>query len=171
MKISLIRRSPSPARCRAAVASKTGSAQQTVPFQGTIPVAPLGLAGRPLPAGPMEFDTGEGQKIRVVVVTKALEYPWSLAFLPDGSHAGHRARRPASHHSKRRPRSSTRSRADQRLTGPSNPACPAPSTATRTSRFIRSLPRIATSISPTRSRSTRNAERWRSPAGGSMAAR
>jgi aldose sugar dehydrogenase len=33
----------------------------------------------------MEFDTGEGQKIRVVAVTKALEYPWSLAFLPDGS--------------------------------------------------------------------------------------
>ncbi len=69
----------------AAVASQIGSAQQTVPFQGTIPVAPLGLAGRPLPAGPMEFDTGEGQKIRVVVVTKALEYPWGLAFLPDGS--------------------------------------------------------------------------------------
>ena len=33
----------------------------------------------------MEFDTAEGQKIRVVVVTKALEYPWSAAFLPDGS--------------------------------------------------------------------------------------
>ena len=40
---------------------------------------------RPLPNKPMEFDTGEGQKIRVVVVTTALEYPWSLAFLPDGS--------------------------------------------------------------------------------------
>src|SRR5881628_3586649 len=71
----------------AIVASQTGSAsaQQTVPFAGGIPVAPKGLAARPLPDKPMKFDTAEGQKIRVVVVTKALEYPWSLAFLPDGS--------------------------------------------------------------------------------------
>ncbi|HVH27947.1 MAG TPA: PQQ-dependent sugar dehydrogenase [Vicinamibacterales bacterium] len=69
----------------AAVGTGAGSAQQTVPFSGGIPVAPLGLAGRRLPDAPMEFDTGEGQRIRVVVVTKALEYPWSLAFLPDGS--------------------------------------------------------------------------------------
>jgi len=62
-----------------------GSAQQKVPFSGTIPLAPLGLAARPLPDKPVEFDTAEGQSIRVVVVTKALEYPWSLAFLPDGS--------------------------------------------------------------------------------------
>ena len=89
----------------AAVASQKGSAQQTVPFQGRIPVAPRGLAGRPLPDEPMEFDTGEGQKIRVVVVTKALEYPWSLAFLPDGVDAGHRARRPAADHPQRRARS------------------------------------------------------------------
>ena len=34
-----------------------GSAQQTVPFQGGIPVAPSGLAKRPLPDKPMEFDT------------------------------------------------------------------------------------------------------------------
>ena len=69
----------------AALASPIGSAQQTVPFAGGIPVAPKGLAARPLPDKPMEFDTAEGQKIRVVVVTKALEYPWSLVFLPDGS--------------------------------------------------------------------------------------
>ena len=50
-----------------------------------IPVAPTGLAHRALPDHPVEFDTAEGQKIRVVVVTKALEYPWSAAFLPDGS--------------------------------------------------------------------------------------
>ena len=63
----------------------TVAAQQTVPFAGGIPVAPHGLAARPLPDKPVEFDTAEGQKIRVVVVTKTLEYPWSLAFLPDGS--------------------------------------------------------------------------------------
>ena len=50
-----------------------------------IPVAPTGLAHRPLPDHPVVFDTAEGQNIRVVVVTKALEYPWSAVFLPDGS--------------------------------------------------------------------------------------
>jgi glucose/arabinose dehydrogenase len=59
--------------------------QQTVPFQGGIPVAPLGLAGHKLPAKPVEFDTGEGQRIRVSAVTRALEFPWALTFLPDGT--------------------------------------------------------------------------------------
>ena len=59
--------------------------QQKVPFQNGIPVAPNGLAHRPLPKLPMEFDTGEGQRIRVVAVTTDLEYPFSAAFLPDGS--------------------------------------------------------------------------------------
>jgi glucose/arabinose dehydrogenase len=63
----------------------TGVGQQTVPFSNGIPVAPSGLAGRPLPALPMEFDTAEGHRIRVSAVTRELEYPWSLAFLPDGS--------------------------------------------------------------------------------------
>src|SRR5207248_10099609 len=60
-------------------------AQQTVPFRNNIPVAPTGLANRPLPKLPMEFDTGEGQRIRVVVVAKGLTYPFSMAFLPDGA--------------------------------------------------------------------------------------
>src|SRR5215472_13329521 len=59
--------------------------QQKVPFRNNIPVAPQGLAGHKLPDLPREFDTAEGQRIRVVAVTRALEYPWSLAFLPDGS--------------------------------------------------------------------------------------
>ena len=50
-----------------------------------IPVAPTGLANRKLPKLPMEFDTGEGQRIRVVAVTRDVEYPWALVFLPDGS--------------------------------------------------------------------------------------
>jgi aldose sugar dehydrogenase len=69
----------------ATIGSLVGTGQQNVEFRNGIPVAPTGLAGKPLADKPMEFDTGEGQKIRVVVVTKALEYPWSLAFLPDGS--------------------------------------------------------------------------------------
>jgi len=70
-----------------AAAAVTSLAQQNVPFDKTfnIPVAPTGLAGRKLPKLPMEFDTGEGQRIRVAAVTRALEYPFSLAFLPDGN--------------------------------------------------------------------------------------
>lgn len=63
-----------------------GLAQQKVPFDATykIPIAPQGLANLPLPNMPIVYDTGEGQKIRVVAVTRALEFPFSLAFLPGG---------------------------------------------------------------------------------------
>jgi aldose sugar dehydrogenase len=67
------------------LAATSGSGQQKVPFQNGIPVAPTGLAGRKLPNLPMVFDTAEGQKIRVVAVTRALEFPFSVAFLPDGA--------------------------------------------------------------------------------------
>jgi len=67
------------------LAALSASSQQKVPFQNGIPVAPQGLAGRKLPNLPMVLDTAEGQKIRVVAVTRALEYPFSAAFLPDGS--------------------------------------------------------------------------------------
>lgn len=71
--------------CATLLVAAAGIGQQKVPFQGGVPVAPTGLEHRPLPDKPVVFDTAEGQKIRVVVVTKDLEYPWSLAFLPDGS--------------------------------------------------------------------------------------
>src|SRR4029434_11316902 len=64
---------------------RVGTRQHTVPFTNGIPRAPLGLSGRKLPDKTPEFDTAEGQKIRVVIVTRALEYPWALAFLPDGT--------------------------------------------------------------------------------------
>jgi len=54
-----------------------GQQQQPVPRPG-ISVPPLG-------DGPFVFDTGEQHKIRIVVVTKGLSHPWSLAFLPDGN--------------------------------------------------------------------------------------
>ena len=63
------------------------SAQQQAPAGGRgrggflsigVPVAPLG-------DGPFIIDTAEQHKIRVVVMTKALSHPWSIAFLPDGS--------------------------------------------------------------------------------------
>jgi len=71
--------------------SLVGLAQRKVelmPGPAGIPVAPKGLwpngTGKKLPTTPMIFDTAEGQKIRVVVVTKALAFPWSMAFLPGG---------------------------------------------------------------------------------------
>jgi aldose sugar dehydrogenase len=69
----------------AALAAPAALAQQKVPFQSGIPVAPQGLANRPLPPGPFEYATGEGQDIRVTVVTKDLSFPFSMAFLPDGT--------------------------------------------------------------------------------------
>jgi glucose/arabinose dehydrogenase len=50
--------------------------QQQVPRPG-ISVPPLG-------DGPFIFDTGEQHRIRIMVVTKGLSHPWSLAFLPSG---------------------------------------------------------------------------------------
>ncbi len=72
-------------QCALFALAAVGFAQQKVPFANGIPVAPHGLEARPLPDKPMVFDTAEGQKIRVSVVTKELEYPWAMAFLPDGT--------------------------------------------------------------------------------------
>ncbi|HEY3515625.1 MAG TPA: PQQ-dependent sugar dehydrogenase, partial [Gammaproteobacteria bacterium] len=60
-------------------------AQREVPFRGGIPIAPSGLADKPLGDGPFDYATGEGQNIRVTVLTKALSFPFTLTFLPDGT--------------------------------------------------------------------------------------
>lgn len=62
-------------------------AQRVVPFRsdGVTPLAPEGVANQPLPKGPFNYPTAEGQDIRVVVVTKELSFPYSMAFLPDGT--------------------------------------------------------------------------------------
>src|SRR5262245_10557669 len=59
--------------------------QQKVPFANGIPVAPSGLTARPLPEKPIELDTAEGPRVRVVVHASGLSYPTSIAFLPDGT--------------------------------------------------------------------------------------
>jgi glucose/arabinose dehydrogenase len=46
---------------------------------------PIGLPHVALGDGPFVFDTAEQHKIRVVVVTRGLSHPWSLAFLPGGN--------------------------------------------------------------------------------------
>jgi glucose/arabinose dehydrogenase len=52
---------------------------------GSFVAGQIGTPRLPLPSAPPIFDTAEGQKIRVVVLTKELVHPWGLAFLPDGS--------------------------------------------------------------------------------------
>ena len=70
----------------ATVGSQVGFGQQKVEMMPGfgIPVAPRGLWGKKLPEKPVEYDTAEGQRIRVVAVTKALSFPFGLAFLPGG---------------------------------------------------------------------------------------
>ncbi len=60
------------------------AAQQDVPFNFGIPVAPEGLANQPLGEGPWVMPTGEDMDVRVTVVTKGIEFPFSLTFLPNG---------------------------------------------------------------------------------------
>ena len=43
-----------------------------------------GLPPVPLPDEPVVFATAEEPQVRVTVVTRGLEHPWGLAFLPDG---------------------------------------------------------------------------------------
>ncbi len=59
-------------------------AQRDVAMRGNIPVAPTGLVVPPLPDEPGVYDTAEGQTIRVVIVARSLEQPWSIAFLSGG---------------------------------------------------------------------------------------
>jgi len=43
-----------------------------------------GMQVPPLPEQPLVYSTAEGMDIRLVVVARGLEYPWSIAFLPGG---------------------------------------------------------------------------------------
>src|SRR5215212_4302874 len=63
----------------------SGIAQQTVPFENGSPIAPAGFEPQPIPAEPIEYDTAEVMRIRVVPVAGGLVNPWSLAFLPSTS--------------------------------------------------------------------------------------
>jgi glucose/arabinose dehydrogenase len=59
-------------------------AQQTVPFARGVPVAPTGLEGQPLGAGPWSYQTAEGMDVKVSVYASGIEWPYAMAFLPTG---------------------------------------------------------------------------------------
>ena len=65
-----------------AMAAHPVAAQQDVAFNSGIPVAPSGLV-KEIGDGPWVLPTGEDMDIRVTVLTKAIETPWSLAFVGD----------------------------------------------------------------------------------------
>jgi len=69
----------------AIVLQHVGTAQQTVPFENGNPIAPAGFEPHAIPAEPIEYDTAEVMRIRVVPIARGLVNPWSLAFLPDSS--------------------------------------------------------------------------------------
>ncbi len=71
--------------CACIAVPLSGAAQQTVPFENGSPIAPAGFEPQPIPAEPIEYDTAEVMRIRVVPVARGLVNPWSLAFLPDGT--------------------------------------------------------------------------------------
>ncbi len=72
------------------LAGVAGRAQQPAGPQGAgagrVPTAPPPIIwpSPPLPDGPIVLDTGIQHQIRLIV-TKGLNQPWSMAFLPDGS--------------------------------------------------------------------------------------
>ena len=71
--------------CACVAAPLSGTAQQKVPFENNTPVAPAGFEPEPIPEQPIEYDTAEVMRIRVVPVARGLVNPWSITFLPDGA--------------------------------------------------------------------------------------
>jgi len=70
-----------------AVASSQQRSQTIPPHEQNSSVAPQGILWPtpPLSKRSIEFESAEERKLRLVVMTRALEQPWSMAFLPDGA--------------------------------------------------------------------------------------
>src|SRR6187549_1167278 len=76
--------------CTATLLAAVGSAQHGQTFaphelnSGDAP-APVIWSTPDLPRRTVDFESAEERKLKVTVVAKQLEQPWSVAFLPDGS--------------------------------------------------------------------------------------
>lgn len=68
------------------LAALPGRAQQAPQGRARVPTAPppINWPSPPLPDGPIVLDTGIQHQIRLTI-TKGLNQPWSMAFLPDGA--------------------------------------------------------------------------------------
>src|SRR5688572_20906825 len=55
---------------------------------GGAPPPPAGIPREPLGNGPWNYAVAEGVKFRLSVVSKGLQNPWDLEFLPDPSAPG-----------------------------------------------------------------------------------
>src|SRR5437667_9215435 len=71
----------------AAAADRAQQQQTLAPHElrNAVAPAPIIWPTPVMPDGPIEFESAEQRHVRLVVVTKGLEQPWSMAFLPDGS--------------------------------------------------------------------------------------
>src|SRR5437763_1179242 len=69
-----------------AMAGKTKPEQTLAPQEQSSELAPAAIMWAPpeVPKGPIEFESAEQRKLRLVVITRSLQQPWSIAFLPDG---------------------------------------------------------------------------------------
>ena len=74
---------PSVSGFRCVECGPTAAASKRCRLRNGIPVAPSGIPIPPLPDRPVYYKTAEGQDIRVVVLTRGLQRPWSIAFLPN----------------------------------------------------------------------------------------
>jgi aldose sugar dehydrogenase len=71
----------------ASAAQRQASRQTIAPHELRPSVAPPAILWNTpdIPDGPIEFESAEERHLRLVVITKELEQPWSMAFLPDGA--------------------------------------------------------------------------------------
>src|SRR5688572_32979543 len=74
--------------CASIAIPLSATAQQTVPFENGSPVAPTGFEPQPIPTEPIEYNTAEVMRIRLVPVARGLVNPWSIAFLPPSPSLG-----------------------------------------------------------------------------------
>ena len=70
-----------------AAAQRANSRQTIAPHELRASVAPPPVIWDTpeLPDGPLQFESAEERNVRLVVMVRNLEQPWSVAFLPDGS--------------------------------------------------------------------------------------
>src|SRR5687767_16023351 len=71
-----------------AAAAQRGGLRQTIApheLRASVAPQPIHWDTPEMPDGPLSIESAEERHIRLTVLSKKLEQPWSMAFLPDGS--------------------------------------------------------------------------------------